>query len=135
VKGPIICVEVQIHKLATFAIFQSNVVEPCCAGARAAEKAHAWSQFDFLSFSGFKIEGQFLHSLKQEELPTAGFMNPAFYQIAAHPYPYRAFHDITLGNNLYYPATPDYDMASGLGTPDVWNLARDIEEYVRGHTP
>jgi subtilase family serine protease len=73
--------------------------------------------------------------LKQKDLPTAGFMNPAFYQIAAHPYPYRAFHDITLGNNLYYPATPDYDMASGLGTPDVWNLARDIKEYVRGHAP
>jgi len=23
-------------------------------------------------------------------------------------------------------------MASGLGTPDVWNLARDLEAYQRG---
>jgi kumamolisin len=59
-------------------------------------------------------------------------MNPALYRIAAHPTPFQAFHDVTMGSNLYYPATPGYDMASGLGTPDVWNLARDLEAYQRG---
>lgn len=32
------------------------------------------------------------------------------------------FHDITLQDNGYYPAKPGYDMATGLGTPDVYNL-------------
>lgn len=31
-------------------------------------------------------------------------------------------HDITGYNNGYYPATSYYDMATGLGTPDVFNL-------------
>ncbi len=71
---------------------------------------------------------QYMH---QKGLPTAGFMNPALYQIAAHPDPAVAFHDITDGTNLHYPATPGYDMASGLGTPDVWNLTQDLERYER----
>ncbi len=34
------------------------------------------------------------------------------------------FHDITNGNNGYYPATRTYDLASGLGTPDVYRLIK-----------
>jgi kumamolisin len=44
-----------------------------------------------------------------------------FYQVAQvstngdkHP-----FYDVTKGNNLYYPATPGYDLATGLGTPNL----------------
>jgi kumamolisin len=70
--------------------------------------------------------------LQGKQLHPVGFMNPALYRIAAHPTPFQAFHDVTMGSNLYYPATPGYDMASGLGTPDVWNLARDLEAYQRG---
>jgi len=70
--------------------------------------------------------------LQRQGLHPVGFMNPALYQIAARATPYQAFHDITVGTNLYYPATPGYDMASGLGTPDTWNLARDLEAYQKG---
>jgi len=70
--------------------------------------------------------------LQSKGLHAAGFVNPALYQIADRASPYQAFHDITMGTNLYYPATPGYDMASGLGTPDAWNLARDLEVYQRG---
>jgi hypothetical protein len=31
-------------------------------------------------------------------------------------------HDITIGDIGFYPAGPTYDMATGLGTPDVFNL-------------
>ena len=34
-----------------------------------------------------------------------------------HPY-----YDVTRGNNLYYPATPGWDYASGLGTPNLWDF-------------
>jgi kumamolisin len=34
------------------------------------------------------------------------------------------FHDIVLYTNGYYPARPAYDMATGIGTPDVYNLIK-----------
>jgi kumamolisin len=71
--------------------------------------------------------------LQQQGLPKAGFLNPALYHIAVDQSPYNAFHDITVGSNLYYPALPGYDMATGWGTPDAWNLARDLEAYAKGH--
>jgi kumamolisin len=55
-----------------------------------------------------------------------GFANPTLYQMFNTTQAYSAYHDITQGNNLYYPATSGYDMASGIGTPDVYNLVRDI---------
>jgi kumamolisin len=55
-----------------------------------------------------------------------GFFNPLLYEVArAAPYP--AFHDVTEGGNDYYAAGPGYDMVTGLGTPDVWDLARDLQ--------
>jgi kumamolisin len=61
-----------------------------------------------------------------------GFANPALYALARTHQPYSPFHDVTVGANLLYPATPGYDMASGLGTPDAWNLARDLLAYEGG---
>ena len=36
------------------------------------------------------------------------------------------FHDVVLGGNAVANAGPGYDLATGLGTPDVDNLARNI---------
>ena len=72
--------------------------------------------------------------LKTQGLHRVGSLNPALYYLAMTRQRYPPFHDVTVGTNLYYPATPGYDMASGLGTPDAWNLARDLAAYVReGH--
>lgn len=56
----------------------------------------------------------------------AGFINPSLYNLANTQQPYAPFHDVTQGNNLYYPATAHYDLASGLGSPDIYNIARDL---------
>lgn len=72
---------------------------------------------------------QYLGSKKLHE---AGFLNPALYALAGSTQRYPPFHDITVGTNLVYPATAGYDLATGLGTPDAWNLARDLEAYIRG---
>jgi hypothetical protein len=55
-----------------------------------------------------------------------GFVSPLLYAVASSPAAYAAsFNDITAGNNDPYgasnlfPATPGYDMASGLGTPQL----------------
>ncbi len=62
-----------------------------------------------------------------------GWMNPALYAMARTPQAYPPFHDVTVGSNLAFAAARGYDMASGLGTPDVWNLARDLLSYQSSH--
>ena len=60
-----------------------------------------------------------------------GEFNPTLYRIAAgatRP----AFHDVVLGTNAVAVAGPGYDMVTGLGTPNVDNLARDILDVQRG---
>jgi hypothetical protein len=55
-----------------------------------------------------------------------GFVDPLLYSVASNPASYAAsFNDITTGNNDPYgdsnlfPATTGYDMASGLGSPEL----------------
>ena len=52
--------------------------------------------------------------------------------LASSPQPFPPFHDITVGGNMAFNAGPGYDLATGLGTPDGWNLAQDLEQYIKG---
>ncbi len=61
-----------------------------------------------------------------------GFANPLLYAVASNPTAYAAsFNDVTAGNNDVYgvsggatfPATKGYDMASGLGSPELTGLS------------
>jgi kumamolisin len=54
-----------------------------------------------------------------------GDLNPVLYRIARGA-PLPGFRDITLGGNAVADAGPGYDMVTGLGTPDVDNLVRNI---------
>ncbi|MCV7225411.1 peptidase S53 [Mycolicibacterium komossense] len=54
-----------------------------------------------------------------------GDLNPTLYRLAASA-PRPGFHDITLGANAVAVAGPGYDMVTGLGSPDVDNLVRNI---------
>jgi hypothetical protein len=60
--------------------------------------------------------------------PSAGFINPALYAIAAGSNYLSCFHDVTSGSNtwsespnLFY-ATNGYDLCTGLGTMNGTNL-------------
>jgi kumamolisin len=64
--------------------------------------------------------------LVQHNDQPVGFFNSTLFQLANSQEPYPPFHDITLGGNDFYGATPGYDMATGLGSPNVYNLARDL---------
>lgn len=60
-----------------------------------------------------------------------GDLNPTLYRLAAgavRP----GFHDITLGTNAVAIAGPGYDMVTGLGSPNVDNLVRNILDLQRG---
>lgn len=41
-----------------------------------------------------------------------------------------AYYDVTQGNNLYYPATPGWDYATGLGTPNLANFYTAISRKI-----
>ncbi len=62
-----------------------------------------------------------------------GYVNPILYALASSAEPFPPFHDVTLGGNRFYQATPGWDPATGLGSPDVYNLARDMVAYLRAH--
>jgi kumamolisin len=64
--------------------------------------------------------------LELNKVSPIGFLNPDLYTLARDSPPYPPFHDITVGGNAAYSAGPGYDMVTGLGSPDVWNLARDL---------
>ncbi|CAN3131241.1 S53 family peptidase [Mycobacterium sp. smrl_JER01] len=55
-----------------------------------------------------------------------GEINPLLYRIAEGA-PLPAFRDVTLGGNAVDNAGPGYDLVTGLGTPDIDNLVRNIE--------
>jgi kumamolisin len=61
------------------------------------------------------------------------FLAPILYKLASTTQPYQPFHDVVLGGNRYYDAKKGWDYATGLGSPDVWNLARDLTAYLRTH--
>ncbi len=55
-----------------------------------------------------------------------GDINPLLYSIAEGA-PRPAYRDVTLGGNAVDNAGPGYDLVTGLGTPDIDNLVRNIE--------
>ena len=54
-----------------------------------------------------------------------GDLNPLLYRVAERS-GLPGFHDIVLGGNAVANAGPGYDLATGLGTPDLDNLVRNI---------
>jgi subtilase family serine protease len=73
--------------------------------------------------------------LQKQGHARAGFITPTLYTLASSKPSYPAFHDVTSGTNLFYPATANYDMGSGIGSPDVYNLARDLSGTTSTPTP
>jgi len=61
-----------------------------------------------------------------------GHANPTLYHLFNTQQQYPAFHDVTAGNNLFFPAGSGYDLASGIGSPDVYNIARDLAAPAAG---
>jgi kumamolisin len=59
------------------------------------------------------------------------FAAPILYDLAARPEPVPPLHQVTLGNNGFYTAGPGWNFATGLGSPDVFNLAEDYTSFLR----
>jgi kumamolisin len=52
-----------------------------------------------------------------------GYVNPPLYEIAAAGGNPLALHDVVRGGNRRFDCTPGWDYATGLGSPNVFNLA------------
>jgi kumamolisin len=64
--------------------------------------------------------------LQANHLASLGFINPALYWLANNSQKYAPFHDIISGNNGGYNAGPGWDAVTGWGSPNLYNLARDL---------
>jgi len=73
--------------------------------------------------------------LQKQQKSRIGFANPVLYGLENAQQQFPAFHDITSGTNLFYPATAGYDEASGWGSPDIYNIARDVTAGVSTPPP
>lgn len=62
------------------------------------------------------------------------FAGPILYDLAGQHQPVPPFHQVTLGDNGYYPARAGWNYATGLGTPDVFNLAQDYAALLRSQS-
>jgi kumamolisin len=56
-----------------------------------------------------------------------GELNPLIYQVAAGA-KLPGFRDVSLGGNAVDQSAPGYDVVTGLGSPNVDNLVRDLLE-------
>ncbi len=72
--------------------------------------------------------------LAHQGKPSLGSASASLYALYNTSQPYNAYHDVTTGNNLHYQATKGYDLATGLGSPDAWNFARDVSILAPGNT-
>jgi kumamolisin len=73
--------------------------------------------------------------LRGRGLPAVGAFAPALYALARSPQPYPPYHDVVVGGNLVELAGPGWDSSTGLGSPDAYDLARDVEAYMRAGSP
>src|SRR6266853_164033 len=60
-----------------------------------------------------------------QRLNTFGYA-PQLYYVADKQAGGSAYFDVKSGNNLYYSATPDWDFATGLGTPNLANFDQAV---------
>lgn len=63
-----------------------------------------------------------------------GNANPLFYRVAAGSY-LPGFRNLGRGGNAVYYSNPGYDLVTGLGSPNIYNLARNILGLQKGVAP
>ncbi|MFI5199177.1 MAG: protease pro-enzyme activation domain-containing protein [Candidatus Limnocylindrales bacterium] len=70
----------------------------------------------------------------KDGITSLGFLDPTLYAVAAgQGADGNPFHDVTVGANLLYPATPGWDFATGWGSPQLSNLVPAIVAYLQAH--
>jgi kumamolisin len=63
-----------------------------------------------------------------------GNVNPLLYRVASGSN-LPGFRDVRLGGNAVDLAVPGYDLVTGLGSPNAYDLARDLLDIQYGRAP
>jgi subtilase family serine protease len=82
----------------------------------SSASAPLWAGFTALVDQGRQVGG----------LSPIGLLNPTLYTLAQGGGYANDFHDITTGDNSFYPAAANYDAATGLGSFNGLNLFNDL---------
>ncbi len=90
-------------------------------GAGTSQAAPIWAGLTVLM-------NQYLLAHRGQAL---GDLNPLVYRVAAGSN-LPGFRDVSLGGNAVDFSVPGYDMVTGLGSPNVDNLARDLLDIQKG---
>jgi kumamolisin len=65
-----------------------------------------------------------------QRLNTFGYAPQLYYTVADQQASSHAYFDVTSGDNLYYPATPGWDYATGLGTPNLADFDQAVSNIL-----
>ena len=84
-------------------------------GAGTSQAAPIWAALTVLMNQYLKANGG----------RPLGNINPLLYRVAAGA-DLPGFRDISLGGNAVDLSRPGYDLVTGLGTPDTYNLAQNL---------
>lgn len=87
-----------------------------------------WGQYGGTSASAPFWTG-FAATVQQAIGHRLGFLNPALYLLGsdASTFTRPPFHDVTQGTNLFYPAAPGWDFATGWGSMDGQAFVQDFQ--------
>ncbi|HEX5547336.1 MAG TPA: protease pro-enzyme activation domain-containing protein [Ktedonobacterales bacterium] len=103
-----------------------------CTASASGCPASGWVQVGGTSASAplwAAIAADLNQYLAVNSLPILGSASATLYSLFNTTQPTPAYHDIFGGYNLYYYTTTGYDLATGIGSPDVGNIAYDL--YIR----
>jgi hypothetical protein len=64
-----------------------------------------------------------------------GSAAPILYRVGESPQYHQAFHDISVGTNGLYLATPGYDLVTGWGSPDMTGLIKAVDGRITPTRP
>lgn len=71
-------------------------------------------------------------SLAAQGKPVLGNAHVPLYNLYNNAQTYTSFHDVTTGNNLYYQASANYDLATGIGSPNATSIAQALANGTPG---
>lgn len=103
-----------------YAIYCTNVGGGCTDPAYSVK---GWTRFGGTS-CGAPIWAGIAALYDSYHHGRSGLFNYLVYKYDSKSGYTNQFHDITNGDNGYYPAGATYDMSSGIGTPDVYKLIK-----------
>jgi subtilase family serine protease len=112
-----------------------NGIAPSCSlnVAGVADNGAVYFQQQWGAFAGTSVAAPIWATVQalvnEDTIAHVGIVGDGpqlYYAVADENAGGNAYFDVTTGDNLYYPATPGWDYATGLGTPNLANFDQAV---------